>query len=375
MGFAAGAVFAGPFSETFGRNTVYIATMFLFSVFVMASALAPNFGAQLAFRFLAGFFGSTPLTCAGGSISDMWDPLEKSYAFSIFAIPGFGGPVLGPVIGSYIGIGNIGSWRWSEWITLILAGLVTGLILLFQSETYPPLLLKWKAQHLRRITGDDRFRAPMEITKTTLWSLLKIAMKRPFLLMTEPIVLLMAFYLTILYIVLFTFLSGYTFIFTNTYGVSQGLTNVIFVGMFVGILLAIPLVPFALHKTKQDLRKSASKGNAQFNPEVRLWFAMLGAPAIPISLFWMGWTARVSFPMSINLSQQRTADKILAVNKYLVSDPRICLIWLRSYMHFHECLYVYHRFLRDVRCISVDICYFHSVYRCGRYDSCGDSIL
>lgn len=29
---------------------------------------------------------------------------------------------------------------------------------------------------------------------------------------------------------------------------------------------------------------------AKLPPEKRLWFAMFGAPAIPISLFWMGWT-------------------------------------------------------------------------------------
>lgn len=266
--------------------------MIMFMIFIMASGMAPNIGAQLAFRFLAGLFGSTPLTCAGGSISDMWDSLEKTYAFPIFAIPGFGGPVLGPVIGSYIGVGSIGSWRWTEWITLISAGLVLSLIVLFQQETYPPLLLKWKAQHLRRITGDDRFRSELEITKTTLWTRLEISLKRPFLLMTEPIVFLMALYLTVLYIVLFTFLDGYTYIFSDTYGTSQGLTNVIFAGIFVGIVLAALLVPFAYRKTKQDIEKHKS-----VNPEVRLWFAMLGAPAIPISLFWMGWTAYVSSSM------------------------------------------------------------------------------
>lgn len=81
-GFGVGGLFAGPISETLGRNPVYIATMTLFMIFVMASALAPNIGAQLTFRFFAGFFGSTPLTCAGGSIADMWDPLERVFAFS-----------------------------------------------------------------------------------------------------------------------------------------------------------------------------------------------------------------------------------------------------------------------------------------------------
>lgn len=85
IGFGAGALFAGPVSETVGRNPVYIGTLSLFMIFIMASGLAPNIGAQLAFRFIAGVFGSTPLTCAGGSISDLWSPLERGITFPIFA--------------------------------------------------------------------------------------------------------------------------------------------------------------------------------------------------------------------------------------------------------------------------------------------------
>nr|POE79843.1 putative efflux pump kojt [Quercus suber] len=89
VGFGVGALVAGPFSEAFGRNPIYIVTLLLYMIFIMASGLAPNIGAQLAFRFLAGFFGSTPLTCAGGSISDLWNPLERVYTFPIFANAAF----------------------------------------------------------------------------------------------------------------------------------------------------------------------------------------------------------------------------------------------------------------------------------------------
>ncbi|KAH8805190.1 major facilitator superfamily domain-containing protein [Xylogone sp. PMI_703] len=282
IGYSVGALFAGPFSETFGRNFVYLTTMILFMIFIMASALSPNIGAQLAFRFLAGAFGATPLTCAGGSISDMWPSLEKTYAFPLFAITGFAGPILGPVVASYVA--EIGSWRWAEWITLIIAGAVLGLVVLLQPETFPPLLLAWKAQRLRERTGDDRFRAELEIVHTSLWTRLKFALTRPILFAFEPIVALMTLYLTVLYIVLFTFLDGYTYIFQDVYGTSQGLTNVIFTGLFVGIVLAGFLVPLVYNITKASFAKNS------FVPEVRLWFAMLGAPTIPISLFWMGWT-------------------------------------------------------------------------------------
>lgn len=265
-------------------------------IFIMASGLAPNIGAQLTFRFVAGFFGSTPLTCAGGSISDLWSQLEKTYAFAFYAIAGFGGPVLGPVIGSYIGNGNIGSWRWTEWVTLIMSGLVLMCVILLQIETYPPLLLKWKAQHLRRITGDDRFHAEIEITKMTLWSRLQISMKRPFLMLGEPIIILMAFYFTVIYIVLFTFLDGYTYIFSDTYGTTQGLTNVIFVAIFGGIVLSALLVPFVYKKTKEEFAKNDLEHGGRIHPEIRLWYGMMGGSfAIPISLFWMGWTDYVSY--------------------------------------------------------------------------------
>lgn len=61
IGLGSGSFFAGPFSETVGRTPVYIAALSLFCIFLMASGLSPNIGAQLAFRFLAGFFGSYAL--------------------------------------------------------------------------------------------------------------------------------------------------------------------------------------------------------------------------------------------------------------------------------------------------------------------------
>ncbi|KAK7546616.1 major facilitator superfamily transporter, partial [Phyllosticta citricarpa] len=292
VGFGLGSLIAGPFSETFGRNAVYMGSLFIFMIWIMASGLAQNIGAQIAFRFLAGFCASTPLVCSGGSISDLYNPLEKTFGFPLYALAAFIGPILAPVIGAYIGPSSLISWRWTEWVCLIMAGLVLIICIAAMPETYGPLLLTWKAAHLRQITGDDRFRAEHEIVDSTLFSRLKVAMTRPFLMLTEPIVMAMTMYLTVVYIVLFTFLDGYTYIFEQTYGISQGLTNVIFVAMFLGVLSIGFLVPPIYRMTVKELERAHSKGEKMFNPEVRLWFCMLGAaPAIPISLFWMGWTA------------------------------------------------------------------------------------
>jgi MFS family permease len=332
LGFAAGSLVSGPLSEILGRNAVYIGSLTLFMIFIMVSGLAPNIGAQLAFRFLAGIFGCPPLTCAGGTIADLWNPLEKTLTFPLYAILSFGGPVFGPVISSYMGQGTL-SWRWTNWIMLIMSGLIMGLILLFQPETYTPLLLKWKAAHLRQVTGDDRYRSEMDLHKFALFSRVGGACKRQFeITIHEPIILLISLYMTVIYIVLFTFFDGYPFIFQDVHGISQGLANIIWVAMYVGIAAAGLWVPVVYRWTKKEFTAAASSSSsspatsssatardtptdtenataattvdAQANPESknphptrpenRLWFAMLGAPFIPIGLFWMGWTDYVS---------------------------------------------------------------------------------
>ncbi|PSK56803.1 hypothetical protein B9Z65_6427 [Elsinoe australis] len=296
IGFGCGALFAGPISETVGRNPVYIVTLSLYMVFIMASALAPNIQSQLVFRFFAGFFGSTPLTCAGGSVSDLWDPFERVYAFPVFANAAFMGPVLGPVMGGYISQSSsqlpAPQWRWVEWITLIMSGLVLITVILFVPETFSPILLKWKAAHLRAHTGDERYRAEVEVRQEPFVTRLRRALYRPFLLTaTEPIIMLIALYLTVIYIVLFTFLDGYTYIFEDIHHTSQGVTGLCFLGIAVGLFGASALVPYIAGRAKRELRAIQQRGGTHLPPEFRLHFAMYGSPAIPISIFWMGWTS------------------------------------------------------------------------------------
>jgi hypothetical protein len=139
----------------------------------------------------------------------------------------------------------------------------------------------------------------------------------------------------VVYIVLFTFLEGYTFIFTDTYGVSQGITNVAWAGMLCGILLVTGIVPLVYSWTAKEYQKTST-----IVPETRLWYAMLGgAPAVPISLFWMGWTANVSFP-NLEIRTSLTLPKVIYLD--LVSTHCFGSLWIWHHHHFHCCLYVCH---------------------------------
>lgn len=190
------------------------------------------------------------------------------------------------------------------WIILIMSGLVMGTILLFQPETYGPLILKWKAHHYRALTGNKNFRSEMDLEKTAVLERMGYACLREFqLTVHEPIVLLISLYMTIIYIVLFTFFDGYEYIFTDMHGLSQGLTNIVWVAMYVGIMLVGLLVPLVYRWTKKEFAAAAAGQNEDDageqkyippRPENRLWFAMMGCPLIPIGLFWMAWTDYVS---------------------------------------------------------------------------------
>ena len=224
--------------------------------------------------------------------------------------------------------------------TLIWSGLILITVVLFLPETFPPILLKWKAQHLRTLTGDDRYRGSIEVRQESFFVRLRRALYRPFLLTSrEPIIMLIALYLTVVYIVLFTFLEGFTFIFQETYGISQGLTGLCFLAIIIGLFGATALVPLIYKWAKRDLQKVKEQGGDRLPPEFRLWYSMLGgAFALPISLFWMGWTARSDISIWSPLAAAVLFGYGMFLTPYkpntmLTSVPGTLCIFITSYQY------------------------------------------
>lgn len=287
---------AGPLSEIAGRNPVYIVSFALFMLCTMGAGLAPNIGAQITLRFLAGLFGSTPLVCAGGTVSDLWSPFEQIYIFPIYATGGFLGLAVGPAIGGPIGESNMVGWRWVKWSTLIISAVVILLVLLAQPETHAPTLLKWKSKMVTTRTADERSaieinddQKPIEKASVLAFKLAQ-SFYRPFqLALYEPIVILLSLYLSVLYLIIFTFLPGYTFIFPETYRFNVAQRGLCFLGLGVGFLMAL-----AISLPVMIISRRIADHHGELCPESRLYHAMFGAPTIPIAILWMGWTTRES---------------------------------------------------------------------------------
>lgn len=290
VGFGCGAPFAGPLSETYGRNPVYLTTFALFCCWILGAALEPNFGAQLVFRLLAGACGSTPFTTAGGTLADIFDHHTRFKIFPFFALFGFLGPMTGPVVGGWIGQSGM-DWRWAEWVTLCISGSILALIVLFLPETYAPVILRWKAQSLRAVSN-GRVQTP---AKESLRAKLTAALSRPFVILsTEPIVVVWTGYLTLVYAVAFCFFSSAPYIFGETYHFSQGAEHMMFVSISVGLIICAFATPLFGILVGKEFAAAAAQGKPSAGPEAVLWWVLIGGPLLPISLFWMAWSARAS---------------------------------------------------------------------------------
>ncbi|MCJ1318841.1 hypothetical protein MMC15_004173 [Xylographa vitiligo] len=102
-------------------------------LFIMAKAPAADYGSSITFRFLCTVFAASPMAVAGGTISDIWTPMQLHFGLTVDTFAAYESPFLGPVISSSA----------PHWVFVLLA----------QSETFGPGLLEWGAKDLSGSLG------------------------------------------------------------------------------------------------------------------------------------------------------------------------------------------------------------------------------
>lgn len=287
FGIGSGCLFVGPISQTIGRNPTYLVGTFCYLFFVAGSALTPNYGGQIVCSYFVGLFASATLAINGASVQDQFRPVKRALIFPIIAWANVASPVIAPVVGGWVTTNPHLGWRWVHWITLIISGLAFLLAFLFMPETYLPVLLKWKAEHLRRVSGDDAYISKLEKDSSFLEKVKTVLPMPITLFSSEPIVAVLGGYMILLYILLFSFLSGFDYIFHETYNLSVGLGGSCFASIALGSTLFTLSAPFlyiwSRHKTNHI-------PHASISPEFRLWPAIATSFLLPTSLFLLGWT-------------------------------------------------------------------------------------
>ncbi|CAO2650417.1 Nn.00g017090.m01.CDS01 [Neocucurbitaria sp. VM-36] len=299
LGFALGPLLWAPFSELYGRQIVFFGTFAAFTAFNAGAAGAPNITGLLLLRFFAAAFGSSPLTNAGGVIADLFSANERGLAMSIFSAAPFMGPVLGPIIGGFLGMTE--GWRWVNGLMAIWAGAVLILATVLVPETYPPVLLRKRAERLSKLSGKVyRSRTDIDQGKISLGEAFSTGLKRPWILLfCEPIVLLLSIYHAIIYGILYMLFGAFPIVYRQGRGWNEGIGGLPFVAVAIGVFLAIIYVITVDHN--QYMKKVVASGVGYTTPEARLPMCIVGGIALPVGLFWFAWTNAPSVPWAASV--------------------------------------------------------------------------
>ncbi|KAI9887701.1 MAG: hypothetical protein M1823_000450 [Watsoniomyces obsoletus] len=297
MGLGIGPMLLAPLSEFYGRRPIYIISFASFIVWIVPSAVAPNIQTMLVARFFDGLSGSAFLSVAGGTVGDMFPKSELQLPMMVYTASPFVGPELGPLLGGFIN--QFAHWRWTFYLLLIWASVQLAAIVLGVPETYHPVLLCRRAQQLRRDTGDDRWRAPMERSQRSMAQTIRWSVVRPFQLLTlEPMCLNLCLLSALLLGVIYLFFGAFQVIFVNNHGFQLYQVGLSFMGLLVGMLLGMATDPW-WHRNYLRLveaRELAGGEPGGSEPEYRLPPAVAGAVLVPIGLFWFGWTTFPAIP-------------------------------------------------------------------------------
>lgn len=215
IGFGLGPLILAPLSEMYGRLRVYQITTAVFVVWNIACALAPNLGALLAFRMLAGLSGSAPMTLGAGTIGDLFVPQERGLVMAIWGVGPLMGPVLGPIACGYLS--EAAGWRWVLWLVAIVvstsclahlsfclradirsftqSGVALVFTLLLQSETYEPVLLQRQVNRLKQETGNPNLYSDKTLRVNAKNSIVQSIVRPLKMVFLSPIVALFSIYI------------------------------------------------------------------------------------------------------------------------------------------------------------------------------------
>ncbi|EOD48443.1 mfs multidrug transporter [Neofusicoccum parvum] len=283
LGFAVGPLIIAPLSEMYGRMPLYHTCNVFFIIFNVACALSTNLGMLIAFRFLAGCVGASPLTLGGGTIADLIPREQRGTAMAIWVAGPCIGPVVGPLSGGFLS--QAAGWRWTFWVVSIASGVVTVAGMIFMSETYAIAILNKKVKRLRKETGNMALRSKLDVGLSTR-DLFFFSIVRPTkMLFRSPIVFLLSLYVAVAYAYLYILFTTFTLIYKEQYGFNSGLAGLTYLGVGLGSVLGQWVYTVWGNRS---VRAALAKGH--FTPEHRLPLMFPGAIAMPIGLFWYGWS-------------------------------------------------------------------------------------
>ncbi|KIW94645.1 uncharacterized protein Z519_04621 [Cladophialophora bantiana CBS 173.52] len=283
LGFAVGPIVW----EFKGRRLPLFSAFFAWTVLQIPIGVVKNLPALLVCRLLAGCFGASPQVLVGATYADFWEPAERGVATAVYSVAVYVGPTLGPIFGALLTESSLG-WHWTGWVSLIL-GVVVGIpAFLFIPETYGPILQQRankkfnSAQDSSALTEQNVKQAPAVAEFVH-----KYMFKPAIMFCVEPMLMVMALYIAIVYGILYLTFFAFPYSFVQDRGWDPRTGTLPFLSILTSVVVSASGV--ALYSKRYYRPRLQARGSVL--PEDRLPLVMLGSMILPIGLFFFAWTS------------------------------------------------------------------------------------
>lgn len=144
---------------------------------------------------------------------------------------------------------------------------------------------------------------------------------RPFqLCFFEPIVFLLNLYISLIYGILYIWFEAFPIVFEEIHGFNPGENGLAFMGILVSTC-CITLPGYFYWKYRYQSQHFDANGNIA--PEMQMPPACVGCFALPISLFWFGWTGNFE---SVHWIVPIIASMLFAVGGCLIFNCIFCYL-------------------------------------------------
>lgn len=171
------------------------------------------------------------------------------------------------------------------------AGVLGFISYFFAPETYATILLRKKANKLRKETGNQDLYSVLDTVGVTAKQRFRGAIIRPMkLLLTHPPVFILSLYVAVVYGVLYLMFSTFTFVFAKQYGFGTGTVGLAYLPTGIGMLFGTMV--FGVLTDVVVKKKIAQNGKTVPEDRLPIWMTVPTGLLIVASLFWYGWSTQ-----------------------------------------------------------------------------------
>lgn len=180
---------------------------------------------------------------------------------------------------------------------LVIAVAVSSACCLFLYETLADVILRGKQAELQKQHPDCKYH--VEGADKPVMSLVADNSTRAAkILLTQPVVMTMSAYQALIFASMYSLYTNYTTIW-SMYGFSTAQIGLAYLGPATGFVAVAVFVVPRIDKLYESLKE---KHGGEGKPEYRLPLANIGAVALPISLFWFGWSVEKQVHWAVPLA-------------------------------------------------------------------------